>query len=455
MKTVFFLLTAVSGLYAADYFIAAGGSDRNPGSLQQPWATTQIFWTTCFQPGDRIFFQGGASFEGRIYFNLNCAVQGTPVAPIVLTSYGSGRAIIDGGFEALDKAGIELRSLIFRNTAAANAADGVAFYGTDHTNTTRSYVRIDKVDVTNFGGFGIAIGPWWHDTGGYADVRITYAVSNGNRKGGIAMYATSTGRLYANKDVYIADSQALNSTGYKLVNFPAGWKPEGTGNGILLGSIDGGIIERCKAYNNGANNDYVDGPVGIMVYDSRNVVIQNNESYGNKTLINDGNGFALDRNTSNSVLQNNWSHDNDGVGLYVAQNAHLSYNFGNKVRYNLSERDGRRGRYAGISLWGAMRDIEVNHNKVVMPASRTGWPVALAMSNATLPGAYMSKIYVHDNVFQVSGGVTLVYFDPSLAAGSTDINFKSNWYYSDYWRIVWANQTYTSLAAFRGATGQN
>jgi Right handed beta helix region len=455
MRLFIALLATCSMAFAGDYYVATSGSDQNPGTLQRPWATTQIFWKTCFQPGDRISFQGGATFKGRIYFNVSCSVEGSPVAPIVLTSYGAGRAIVEGGFEAHDKGGIELRSLNFRNLTAGNTEDGIAFYGTDHTNTTRSYLRIDKVEISNFGAFGVAIGPWWEDTGGYSDVRITNTVSNSNRKGGIVMYATATGKLYANKNVYVGDSEAFNSTGYRMMNFPVGWKLEGTGNGILLGSVDGATIERCKAYNNGANNDYTDGPVGIMVYDSRNVLIQNNESHSNKTLINDGNGFALDRNTSNSVLQNNWSHDNYGVGMYVAQNVDQPYNFGNKVRYNLSERDGRRGRYAGISLWGAMRDIEVNHNKVVMPASTTGSPVGMAMSNASVAGSYMQNIYVHDNVFQVSGGVTLVYLDPALAVGSSGFKFKSNWYYSDFWRLVWGNSAYSSLSAFVSATGQN
>ena len=279
-------------------------------------------------------------------------------------------------------------------------------------------------------------------------------IADGNRKGGIVTYDTGS-KLYGNKNVYVGNSQVSNSTGYRLANFPSNWKPQGTGNGILLGSIDGGVIEGCKVFNNGAENDSTDGPVGIMVYDARNVVINGNESYNNKTAVNDGNGFALDRNTSNSVLEYNWSHDNYGVGLYLAENVNQPLHFGNKVRYNLSERDARYGHYAGISLWGAMHDVEVNHNRVVMPASATSSPVALALSVTYLPGASMSNVYFHDNVFQASGGAPLVYFDPALTVGSTGINFTANWYFSDYWKIIWGNQTYTSLADYNSGTGQN
>ena len=168
MRTFLLVIAAVTSVSAADYYFASNGSDKHAGSLQKPWATTQIFWKKCFQPGDRIFFQGGATFKGRIYFNMSCGTEGTPNAPIVLSSYGTGRAILDGGLETYDKGGIELRNLTFRNSTAGNTDDGVAFYGTDHTNTTRSYIRMDQVDVLNFGGVGIAIGPWWEDTGGFS-----------------------------------------------------------------------------------------------------------------------------------------------------------------------------------------------------------------------------------------------------------------------------------------------
>lgn len=454
MKLLAYLFLASLCCYSADYYIEPGGSDSNPGSSAQPWASTDVFWRRCFQPGDRIHLRGEATFRGRIYLNLNCSSQGTSASPIVVTSFGTGRAIVEGGFEAHDKAGIELRNLVFRSPLTANTLDGVAFYGTDHANIQRSYLRIEGIEVSGFGGFGIAVGPWWEDTGGYSDVRIVRCSSHDNRKGGIVTYGTGAGKLYVNKNVYVGDSEAYNSTGYRLSNFPAGWRPEGTGNGILLGSVDGGVIERCKAYNNGAQNDYIDGPVGIMIYDSRNVVIQNNESYANKTLVNDGNGFSMDRNTSNSVLQNNWSHDNDGVGLYVAQNVDQPYNFGNKVSYNLSQNDARKGRYAAISIWGPMRDIEINHNRVIVGASTQGKPVAVALSNAFLPGTYVHNVSFHDNVFQTSGGVPLLFVDSGLLSGSTGVAFRGNWYQSDKWQVTWGSRLYTSLPAFRTGTGQ-
>jgi hypothetical protein len=95
-----------------------------------------------------------------------------------------------------------------------------------------------------------------------------------------------------------------------------------SGSGIVLGSVNNATIERSLAYNNGWLCTAPEGPVGIWTYDSNNVTIQFNESHHNRTGgPADGGGFDLDQNTSNSRLQYNYSHDNEGAGflLYTGQ----------------------------------------------------------------------------------------------------------------------------------------
>jgi Right handed beta helix region len=448
------LFLAASGAFAADYYVANEGSDNNPGTSAAPWATPNRFINMCFAPGDRILFAGRQTFAGRIYVNLGCRSEGMPSAPILFDSYGSGRALIDGGFEAENKGGIVVQNLVFFSSNPQNAVDGVAFYSTLHDGVGRQYIRVANVEARQFGGFGIVAGSWWADSGGYSDVRITQTISHDNRKGGVVTYGSATGSLYVNKNIYVGYSSAYNNAGYKLAEFPGGWKPEGTGNGILLGSVDGAVIEQCSAYNNGSQNDYIDGPVGIMVYDSRNVIVQNNASFNNKTLAHDGNGFSLDRNTSNSILQNNWSHDNYGVGLYLAQNTNDPFHYGNIVRYNLSENDGGHGTYAGLSLWGPMHDVQIYNNRVIVTSTSFAAPPAVSFSNALMPGAYIRNVALHDNVFQSRGASPLVYFDPGLVSGSIGIVFKNNWYFADNFAIIWADSIYGSAPQWQADTGQ-
>jgi len=448
------ILFAVTTLaFGADYYVAQNGSDTYPGTIGMPWATVGRAMNMCYGPGDRVFFRAGDTFKGRFYLNLGCTLEGTPTAPITIATYGAGRAAIDGGLEVEDKAGITLRNLLLFSSSPSNTLDGVAFYGTTHDYRQRRYIHIDRVEVKQFGGFGIVIGSWWADSGGYSDVRITNSVSHDNRKGGIVTYGSATGALYVNKNIYIGHSTAYNNTGYTLANFPAGWRAQGTGNGILLGSVDGALLEYSAAYNNGAENDYIDGPVGIMAYDSRGVVIQYCASYANKTRAHDGDGFSLDRNTSNSILRNNWSHDNYGVGLYLAQNVDQPYHFGNTVAYNLSQNDGRRGAYAGISLWGPMHGAQIYNNRVVVGPTSSGSPTAFSLSNAYLAGDYMQNISVHDNVFQTTGNVPLIYADPDLLAGSAGISLANNWFFAQNFRVIWGAAEYVSSADWTSATG--
>jgi len=82
------------------------------------------------------------------------------------------------------------------------------------------------------------------------------------------------------------------------------------------------------------------------------VVIQFNESYDNRTGgPADGGGFDLDSGTSNSILQYNYSHANDGAGFMLAHGRTDRLHAGNIVRYNVSQNDGRKNKYGGIHLW--------------------------------------------------------------------------------------------------------
>nr|MBA2480366.1 hypothetical protein [Planctomycetota bacterium] len=88
------LLVAVAG--AADFYVSASGSDSNAGtSAGTAWKTIAPVNARVFSSGDRIRFQGGQTFSGRLYFDA--ADAGTATNPITITSFGTGRATIDGG----------------------------------------------------------------------------------------------------------------------------------------------------------------------------------------------------------------------------------------------------------------------------------------------------------------------------------------------------------------------
>ena len=73
------------------------GDDLNSGkSRRKAWATVYKVNESIFQPGDKILFRGGQTFEGKIKLKN---LKGNIEKGIVVTSFGEGRAKIYGGNE--------------------------------------------------------------------------------------------------------------------------------------------------------------------------------------------------------------------------------------------------------------------------------------------------------------------------------------------------------------------
>lgn len=88
---LFFLLISISILFplaADDYFVSIDGSDRNPGTREEPWQGLEAVQKNMnrFQPGDRILFHRGDRFFG----NLNITRSGSAEAPLTFGAYGYG-----------------------------------------------------------------------------------------------------------------------------------------------------------------------------------------------------------------------------------------------------------------------------------------------------------------------------------------------------------------------------
>ena len=81
------------------------------------------------------------------------------------------------------------------------------------------------------------------------------------------------------------------------------------------------------------------------------------------TISLDGGGFDLDGGVTNSVLQYNYSHDNDGAGYLVYSYPDAPYTCrNNTVRYNISQNDGRKHHFGAILVGGDLRDTNIYNN---------------------------------------------------------------------------------------------
>lgn len=434
---------------ATDYYFSADGYDGAAGtSATQPWLTIGRLRTVRLAPGDRVLLRGGDVFWGSIA--LDPDEPGTPAAPIVITSYGSGRATIMSGdgsaIGAYNVAGYRIANLVLVGAGATNVGSGIDFYSDRTDGVLLPYIRVDNVDASGYGGYGVLVGAAGAATG-YRDIRITGVAAHHNARGGIFTYAATPN---THRDVYVGYSAAHSNSGIAGATTP-------TGNGILLGGVNGGTIERSVAYGNGWLNNYSAGPVGIWTYDSRSIVIQHNESHHNRTgNTKDGGGFGLDQNTSYSVLQYNYSHDNDGAGYLLAMRYGTSAHTNNVIRYNISQNDSRKTGYGAIHLWGGIRKTEIYNNTVFLSPAAAGTPYGVFIKSSSYTSNDLYEVHFRNNIFQTTGSVRLLTVPASQLDGAVDFVMERNVYFTTggAFTAVWAGVTYTSFDAWRSASGQ-
>ena len=422
---------------AADYHVSSAGDDAGSGTAAAPWRSIDRVNRGAYGPGDRIRFEGGAEFAG----NLVLAAPGSrtePAKPITVGSYGRGRATICGGrgtaVRVEDLGGVVIRDLVVvGDRRGANEGFGILVLHRRADATPLKGIRVDDVEARGFRWAGIYIGglptglPVFSDQKagrhGCTDVQIRRCLARENMYFGI--YVDGAGKEqaadYANRDVAIIDCTAADNPG------DPHYTANHSGNGILLADTDGGLIDRCVAYGNGAANaGQSGGPVGIWTYASNRVTIQSCESFGNRTGGQaDGGGFDLDGGVTHSEVQYCYSHDNDGAGFLVWNYEGAPHSLAdNVVRYNISAGDGRKHRYGGISVGTSdepVHDLVVHNNTVYAARIPGGEPSCVRIWERSGDG-----LRFVNNLFVTAGGVPAVLCE----AKGDGVRFAGNAYWA-------------------------
>jgi hypothetical protein len=396
-----------------DYYVSLFGDDSNSGlSEKQPWRSIEQVNATQLFPGDSVWFKANQTFVGNLHLAKVKQSQTDEARVVTIGSYGVGRATIDAGsgagFMTKNRGGVHLVNLNFVGAGALkNTTSGVLFINALPGSAKFENIRIHRVDVSGFkySGINFVAQPTDMSWSGFREVKITNTTSHDNGDAGISCIGAwnPEEKGYAHADFYIG-----NCSAYRNAGIPG--KGSHSGSGIVLAQVDGAIIEHCRAYENGSLNDYErGGPVGIWTWDANRVVIQFNESHHNRTgSSKDGAGFDLDGGVTNSVVQYNYSHDNDGAGYLLAQFAGARPFYGNVLRYNLSVNDGRRNRYGGVHLWstganGGITDTTFYANRIYTAQSADGNPAAVDCSSEGI-----HNIRLYNNCFQTDGKAILV-----------------------------------------------
>jgi len=382
--------------------------------------------------------------------------SGTSDHPVTIGSYGTGRAVIRSGSEnglyAKNTSGFVVKDLIFNGAGADvdGTFSGIHFF-TDLDSIKPEHIRIDNVDVSGYRWDGIGIYGERQGAGGFRDVRIMNAEVHDNGDKGISVAGPQPSGDWGHKNIYVGYCRVYNIRGIS-------GKSGHSGNGIILSSVDGGIIEYCTAYNNGEFSDDPEtgGPIGIWFWDTRDGIIQFCESYDNKTGNKaDGGGFDLDGGCVNCIMQYNYSHGNHGAGYGIYQYRTARKFRDNVIRYNISENDGIKNKYGGINIWstsssGGIQNTKIYNNTIIVSPQTRGAGICELPDEEGTSFVYDTEIY--NNIIVSSAGKRLV----DIPYPGDRWAFKGNcyWTYDGDIEIRWGDEIFNSLKAWRKATDQ-
>jgi hypothetical protein len=442
-------------IYATDYYVSSSGSDGNSGtSIGNAWATIAKVNSTNFLPGDALFFEGGKTFTGSI--TITSADANNPNNIFTISSFGTGRAIINAGssygFYAYNTQGFSISNLIFDgNNSSTNSDAGIKLKADAAGDIKFSNITMSNIEIKNFGAEGVSIYGANHLTG-YKNVTLDNVIVHNVTKNGIKIYGDITNVLvgWQHANVTVTNCEVYNVPGSGSTSTLVL-----EGNGIVLAGVDGGIIEHSVAHDNGQNNKRCGGPVGIWSLESNNITIQYCESYLNHSGTGcDGGGFDFDGGMTNSLMQYNYSHDNDGSGILFGQYDGARPWSNNTFRYNISENDAKRNNgsigvfKSSFSSTGPMKGAYIYNNTIFTSPQAANSGVCAV--NFQLWSSAFTNVDFYNNIFYTTGGVPLIITPPGYTA-----KFAGNIYWSSgsTFSIKYSGTNYSSLNAWRSATG--
>jgi hypothetical protein len=330
------------------YYLSQSGNDNNDGSKDYPLKSISKLNAMHLAPGNAIYLHGGDTFEGSIL--LDSSKSGTAALPILIGSYGKGKAVISSGnLSAIiiyKSSNIHISNLkcVGSGRKSGNTKEGLIVMESKN-------VIIDSIEISGFQKAGLLI---------YSSKSITtrHVYSHDNGAAGITVEGNESKK--DSREIYIGYCRAENNPGDPTI------LTNHSGNGIVVGHCTKVTIEYCEATNNGWDMPRIgNGPVGIWGYEADSLVIQHCLSYRNKTSPGaaDGGGFDLDGGVTNSVVQYCLSYENQGAGYCIFQYWGASPWYNNVFRYNISVDDGLvSDGFAGVYVWNSSGDENQFHD---------------------------------------------------------------------------------------------
>lgn len=393
------------------YIDSANGNDKNSGlSPKKPWQSLAKINAQSFEAGSLILLKRGSAWQGQLVLKGS----GLPEKPIRISSYGNGnKPMLDGRGKVAqvlflkDVEGWEIENLEITNAAATvgnrtgilveSLGDGLK----KHFRFRNLYIHDVMGDYSferkgkNTGGIGFIGGPATKfddiliehcEIGHINRVGIFTNLSNGDR-------AKRGNRPYTN--LVIRNN---------IIHHCAG-------DGAIVRYAYRPLIAHNLAYeNHNAPESLVKHGVALWCRSTDEATFEYNEVHHTRGSM-DGQAFDADLDSYRTLVQYNYSHNNEGGFMLVYGSSSESI-----VRHNLSVDDGKKGKHIfDFPVWTSPRGSGIFHdNTIVLPSDS-----AVVVADEALPTAR----FFH-NVFYQRGKAQLVV--PS--AGKT-AEFYGNRYY--------------------------
>lgn len=406
------------------YVDPATGDDANAGTAPDAaWASLAAL-DRAFGPGDRILLKRGSVFTGQ-QAAFRFEGSGTAQAPIEVGAYGAGaRPRLDGGGAVENVISLYNQEHVsIADLEVTNLHPG--YDGRFGLNTSTNQARNLRAVNVSARDFGVVSSIELtdlhiHDINGNLSSKwnggiffdISAAIERGELRGvptkfdGV-LIADNVIERVDRSGVKLVSSAWANQSAQNAPNVPLNWYPSTGvvlrdnqirytgGDGITVRDTDGALIEynlvqHARFQNTGYN-------AGIWPFQATNTVIQYNE-VSHTHGVQDGQGLDTDHVSAYSVMQYNYSHDNEG-GFMLIMNGfpHTAPT----IRYNISQNDAdktfefSRGTAAGTMI----------HNNTIFSDSLLRGPRGgvLDLANSAA-GTGNREVFIFNNLFHYPEG---------------------------------------------------
>lgn len=238
-----------------DYYVSPAGSDLNPGTLDQPFATIQKA-ANVTKEGSTIYIRGGVYNQ-----KIRVTHSGASGAPIIFQTYQDEKVILDsskanleddGLFTIEDKSDIQIKGLEFRNLKSAKVKEtpiGIYITGTgSYIDIRNNYIHHIEANVKSGNAHSIAV----YGTSSHAQNNLNHIVIDNNEVANLKLGLSEAIAVNGNVDSFEVTNNKVhdnNNIGIVLIGH------EGASSLAALDQARSGIIRNnIVHYNSSFNN---------------------------------------------------------------------------------------------------------------------------------------------------------------------------------------------------------